>query len=261
MSHSGDLSYFCFRASCEVSGKSGSRIRGETLQRLFGTSTERGQIVLKGGIRAFEVPEWFVEVSGRPEILEYLYKNNCLEAYQEKRVDIKYDPRQNRVVFMIKKGEEYVGATGRTLDRSSGPRWFIFGDGGYPFFVGRSNRGDVVVGELSSCNSAVLVEDCASACAVSRVMDSFALLGTNLAGIDFKALAAYQHVYVALDKDASLKAIKLHRQLSWFIDNPKLVFLDKDLKYCNKEEIERILLQNGKQTTKVFDEQGILVKE
>jgi hypothetical protein len=235
----GKLVAHCFEASCCVSGAVNSDMSVSDIEASFANlygSKEKSNV-------PFVVPEWFVTATSCEAVLEYLHKNNCLAAFYEGRVDIKYDPRMHRVVFMCKKGGEYVGATGRALDRITKPKWFIYGDGGVAFFVGSSGfdaRNCTVSGEklLRWC---VLVEDCASACAVSSVMDAFALLGTNLASLDFKALAAYQTVYVALDKDASAKAIDLQRELCYYHDNVKVILLEEDLKYCSQEKIRGLL--------------------
>ena len=60
-------------------------------------------------------------------------------------------------------------------------------------------------------DSAVVVEDCASACSWYIHGVGVALLGTNLLTEHVDILKQYERVFVALDKDATDKAITMVR--------------------------------------------------
>lgn len=242
----GSIRYYCFRASCSLSGVHRSAVDPLSIERLLRTGGRQETKKVP-----WQLPDHFVDVNGRKEIIDYLLKNNCYDAWINKRMEICYDPKQHRVVFLIKDDGEYYGATGRSLDKSNHPKWYIYGDVSYPFIVAASKRPDisnVLSGKLpktSKDRQIAVVEDCASAASVSRVMDSCALLGTNLGNIALSKLSGYSVVYICLDKDATKKAIQLQRDLLFFTEKPVIVPLDKDLKYCSVEEIRR-RIEHGK---------------
>jgi len=82
---------------------------------------------------------------------------------------------------------------------------------------------------------AILVEDCASACAVSESTVGVALLGTNLLAEHVDILKQYDRVFVALDKDATDKAISMVRTLHSHVPT-KLIVLKTDLKNMKRDE-------------------------
>ena len=88
--------------------------------------------------------------------------------------------------------------------------------------------------------TAVLVEDCASTCAVSSVVTGVALLGTSLSEQYIPHLKKYNEVLVALDRDATAKSFDIASKLCYTIPS-KVVMLDDDLKYYNEEKIREIL--------------------
>ena len=93
-------------------------------------------------------------------------------------------------------------AVGRSLGKSRN-KWHRYASTGLPFIV---PNGDPVY----------VVEDAASACAVSKYGTGFALLGTNLSEILLDILKKYPHIIVCLDRDASAKAIQMKLKLSQF---------------------------------------------
>ncbi len=82
----------------------------------------------------------------------------------------------------------------------------------------------------------LFVEDCASACSVAGYLTGIALLGTSLLESHIPTLRTYDRLVVALDKDATKKALDLVRRLQAHRPT-SLVILDKDVK--NMEEDER----------------------
>ena len=85
-----------------------------------------------------------------------------------------------------------------------------------------------------------VVEDCASACAVSNKVTGLALLGTNLLQEHVRVLQEYERVYIALDKDATDKALDMVRRL-YFLVPTHLAVLQQDLKNMTDDERDEYL--------------------
>jgi DNA primase len=86
-----------------------------------------------------------------------------------------------------------------------------------------------------------VVEDAASACAVSGAGVGIALLGTNLTNTHLHTLRRFETVVVALDPDATRKALELQKQISFFT-RCVVRRIDDDLKYFDADEVRRMLL-------------------
>jgi hypothetical protein len=121
------------------------------------------------------------------------------------------------------------------LDFRTNPKWFVYHELNQKPFRCNAVRVD------QGPRTAVVVEDATSATSASRVLDSFALLGTVLHPVYIPSLRPYDVIYVALDKDASSKAIDIQRELSFFCNDVRVVLLEEDLKYLGREEICRVL--------------------
>lgn len=223
----GGYYYICFRASCSISG----RVRGYTeaswiKEYLNKKSSPESKFVL---------PAHFRSVDGNLKCADYIVRNNIDEAYADGRVQLRYDAQQDRIVFLIYKDGECNGATGRGLDSRITPKWYRYDSGTVSSFLCHTRAG------TSGFGGCILVEDCASACSASRVLDSVAILGTHLLDAAIAELAKYETVYIALDRDASRKSLNFHRYLSLFITDPHVIFLDKDLKHCATDEIQGLI--------------------
>jgi hypothetical protein len=106
-------------------------------------------------------------------------------------------------------------------------KWWSYGDTKGGMHIGRGTI-------------AVLVEDVASACSVSRLNNhvGVALLGTNITEHIRNTLKTYEKLYIVLDNDASTKAVSLTKSLTI----PLSVKLTKrDLKYLTVTQIEEML--------------------
>jgi hypothetical protein len=221
----GDIVWCCFKASCQIKGRHTRAREAGELGYLIRGSRHRDTT------NRFTLPNQFVSILNHANALDYVRRYNCLNAYQRKLVDIRYDPKENRIVFLVKRDGETVDAVGRLLGKGT-PKWRRYGNSQYPFIVG--NNKDI----------AVVVEDCASACAVVGAATGIALLGTNLVGDYLIPLRAYKELVIALDPDATRKAIALQRKLS-FHATSRLVVLQDDLKYCTPQEVAQILQKGG----------------
>ena len=213
--------WFCFHADCNVSGRT-----GVTLSRMAASTVFERSAALVPPSRTsntYEIPDTFVSVSRRVEAESYLRKYNAYDAYLSGSADIRYDVRMNRVVFLVQDGRRVVDAVGRSLD-GRGPKWYRYGSSNSPF----------ICGENSSV--AVVVEDCVSACAVHNLhATGIALMGTNLLTKHIEVLKQYNRVFVALDKDATDKAITMVRTLHSHVPT-RLMVLHTDLKNMEKDE-------------------------
>ena len=215
----GERLWFCFHADCGVRGRTGFRIRKDTavhpLLRTKVLETNNNSSI------PLELPDTFVALSREPRAESYVKKANAYDAYLAGRVDIRYDFRMNRVVYLIKDGRRTVDAAGRSLVNAK-PKWWRYGKSGNPFVCGSSRVG-------------VILEDCASACSVSSFLSGVALLGTNLQDSHLSTLRRYDRLLVALDKDATKKALELVRRMQ-AIRPTSLVVLNKDVKDMTDDE-------------------------
>jgi len=106
------------------------------------------------------------------------------------------------------------------------------------------NEGDKLHYPKSEMQSAVvlLVEDIPSAIIGSRYRETVALLGTHLSLGDVKKLRSHtRHLAIALDPDASAKALVIARKYSIFFDSIDVLFFPNDLKDCTHKEIIQVL--------------------
>ena len=221
-----NLSWYCFHASCNAKGK----YQGEKNMN-YVTDTFKQKEEIQNS--TFEIPDSFVSVYSDEKSMKYLHKNNCWEAWSWGRAVIKFDVKQNRVVFMVKEPntDEIVGAVGRGLNSKVYPKWYMYGNKDVPFTCG-----------LTEHKEAILVEDCASACAVSNVLTGIALMGTSLKQSHKNYLEPYENLYVALDRDATKKSYELASELtsSGFKNVKVKVLHEYDLKCYSTAEIEEM---------------------
>ena len=104
----------------------------------------------------------------------------------------------------------------------------MYGGKTYPFICGDSD-------------TAILVEDCASACAVSGVYTGVALMGTSLPESYIPIIKKkFKKVIVALDRDATTKSFDISEKLKYYIPT-EVRILDDDLKYFDEQKITEVL--------------------
>ena len=217
----GERLWYCFHADCDVKGRTGFRVRKQSPYHPLLKSKSQ-PLSITNTFLDFELPDTFVPLSRQPEAESYVRRVNAYEAYRNGLADIRYDFRMDRVVYLIRHENRVVDAAGRSLDNSVKPKWWRYGKSGYPFVCGSGRTG-------------VVVEDCASACSLSLLCGGVALLGTNLLDSFIPTLRTYDRLVVALDKDATQKALNLVRRLQ-AIRPTSLVILDKDVKDMTDDE-------------------------
>ena len=227
----GKIMWNCFYASCNAKGIISKEMSPEELKNfLNGTIKElsaKNKVQLENKIK-WNVPNYFTSVHSDNRALNYVKKNNCFNAMQKGLAKIMYDPKQDRVVFLIKEQNKVVGAIGRAITSATYPKWFIYGKKSNPFICGNHRE-------------AVLVEDCASACAVSNVITGIALLGTSLSEEYIPYLKKYNRILVALDRDATIKAFDIANRCAILLNDVRVIILEDDLKYYDEDKIQEIL--------------------
>ena len=216
--------WYCFHADCNVSGRTAVTLSKQSAKSVFDRSSAKPPPSRTSN--TYEVPDTFVSVSRSIDAELYLRKVGAYDAYLSGLVDIRWDFKMGRVVFMIKKNGKIVDAAGRLIN-GVGHKWHRYGSSKHPFICGRQSV-------------AILVEDCASACAVSESAVGVALLGTNLLPEHVDVLSGYDQVFVALDKDATDKAIDMVRILHPHVPT-KLTVLHTDLKNMDKDQRNEFL--------------------
>ena len=208
----------CYRASCNAKGvKAGSRSIEEA--RAYMAGTNKTKIERK----TTPLPTMTTPIRNHPKASEYLKSVNSYEAYEQGYIEVRYCPSEDRVLFYT---NDKDGAVGRSL-KGYGPKWWAYGNTQHGIHVGTGS-------------TAVLVEDVASACAVSRCSNlvGVALLGTNLTKNLSKSLNVYKKLIIILDNDAKQKSLCMLRGL----DMPSTMRITKsDLKTLSSKDIERLI--------------------
>ena len=204
--------WYCFHADCHTKGSTGVQLTKDNSRVAF-----KERIVKQTDNDEFEIPSTFVSLSRNKEAEEYVKRVASYDAYLNGLVDIRYDLQQDRVVYLVKSlsNGRVVDATGRSLTNRK-PKWRRYGDNKHPFICGKTDN-------------VFVVEDCPSACSVSVLTTGLALMGTTLLDEHIEVIKKYKKVYIALDKDATSKAILILKKLRNYVPT-QLIVLNKDLK-------------------------------
>lgn len=219
----GQRLFNCFHAQCTAKGRTKLRLTIDNTSslplRVHSPKKIEPSLV-------FEEPDTFVPISRSEKAFSYIRSVNVSKAYNSGWVDLRFDFKRNRVVYLIKDGNRVVDAVGRSLTDEK-PKWWRYGRSGYPFVCGSGRVG-------------IIVEDCASACSVSCSFTGIALLGTSLLDSYIPILRRYKKLYVALDKDATKKALDIVIKLQDVVTT-KMMILNQDLKDMRDDTRERVL--------------------
>jgi hypothetical protein len=208
--------YNCFSANCDVKGVTNNRLTTTNSRVVFEKKSEPSVTVKS---TEFHLPTTFVPLSRSQKAVDYVQSVNSYQAYLDNYVDIMYDVRFDRAVFLVKDKGRVVDAVGKSLSNQK-PKWYKYGN---------INSGFIFV-----------VEDCPSASSVCSFVSAIALLGTSLLPQHIDKIKKYKKAIIALDKDATFKACEMSRKLSQFV-NTTVAFLSTDLKDLKDEERERFV--------------------
>lgn len=188
----GSVLWNCYKASCNLKGNKRTKFSKEDFNR----KTEPANT-----LTSFSIPGSFT-YQFPDRMIKYLDTNNVLDAWRADLVELYHDVAQNRAVFMVKSEGQTIDAIGRALGR--GVKWHRYGKSKQPFVV------------KPNTSHAFVVEDAASACAVSEFGTGIALMGTHLTDEALDVIAGYRSVTVALDRDAIQKALHLTKRIKQF---------------------------------------------
>ena len=208
-----EVIYNCFHADCNIKGKT----RNELSKKLF------AEVERQKEPEIFYYRNHWEENLENKDYREYVTHYDLQDYYEIMR----YDRHTHRAVFLVKKEDKLVDAVGRALYKNKKPKWYRYGNSGYPFVAGKSD-------------TAILVEDVVSALTLSKFCTGIALLGTNLLQTHVDVLKQYKRVGIALDKDASKKAVQLVDDLALDM-NAKFLLLDEDIKEMLDEDIKKLV--------------------
>jgi hypothetical protein len=220
----GTMLWNCYANSCNESGATHVNLRVEDIKRFLYKDQDAAT-----DIPEFSLPPWVVVDNNQPQLI------NLCGRYEldETLLDLRYDVREDRVVFPIYQNGLIVDAAGRAM-MGVQPKWRRYGVARTAFVT------------RTPGTKAVVVEDCISAAVVETLGGvGFALLGTTLLDEHKQMLRKYSKVIVALDPDARSKTLQYTRELkSAGIDAYALNLYD-DIKYRNSPDVTAIQLQLG----------------
>jgi len=215
----------CFHADCHTKGGTGISLTKDNSKQAFVKRQVKEEVTKVD----FVVPDTFVSLSRNINAENYVKEVQSYDAYLDGLADIRYDFQRDRVVYLVKDGDKVIDATGRSLTNSK-PKWLRYGTSKMPFVCGLSDN-------------LFVVEDCPSACSISNIVTGMALMGTSLLDSHIQVIQNYKKIFVALDRDATRKAVDIVRHLSNYVPT-KLVVLKKDLKNMEREERDDFIDNN-----------------
>lgn len=230
----GALRWNCFRISCKAKGTGSHELTLTDVKDFLFHEEE-----VKAPLELTNCAGWKQDIKSYPRVWEYLETNNCQSAYEASPNKFWYDAPNDRVVFVeYATPNSFKLATGRSL-KNVKPKWYKY--------VALPNVYYTITNPAS--DTIYIVEDCASACSISRVGKSLALCGTNYnlhALIEVLLQEGAKKVVVCLDNDARLKALRLKTELASFggFESVKVKFLRDDAKYLNLDYLKKEL-ENG----------------
>ena len=219
----GELMWNCFHAECSVRGRGSRRITADNADNIVSILRKNTpQQTTPCPDVPFEKPKcWSRQISQKG--LDYVDSVNTSGRYD----DIYYDVRHKRLVYAIRDNDgRLVDGAGRTLIGAR-PKWYRYGNYRGGFKIGTSD-------------TAFVVEDIPSAISISDWVTGYALLGTSLRDEHIQDLVKFKRVIVALDKDATDKALTFMRMLNNLVPTG-ILMLDKDLKSIGDTERESII--------------------
>ena len=215
----------CFHADCHTKGGTGISLTKDNSKQAFVKRQTKEEVTKVD----FVIPDTFVSLSRNINAENYVKEVQSYDAYLDGIADIRYDFQRDRVVYLVKDGDKVIDATGRSLTNSK-PKWLRYGTSKMPFVCGLSDN-------------LFVVEDCPSACSISNIVTGMALMGTSLLDSHIQVIQNYKKIFVALDRDATRKAVDIVRHLSNYVPT-KLVVLKKDLKNMEREERDDFIDNN-----------------
>lgn len=219
------LLFYCFHASCHIKGKiEDDNAKIDAISAYFNIYNNDG---ICNNNQNPKNNKDLLFIRKNSSCTDYLrsFDISCMDLDY-----LKYDPKQDRLVFPLDyKGKNY-GHVGRLLNMAdnTSPKWLVYSRLlGCPFFSNRKQKTEKLL----------LVEDCISALRTRDIIDSCAILGTSINQNTIPYLLDYNKLYLALDDDATGKALEIQKQLSLYRET-HIIPLTKDLKYFTNQELK-----------------------
>ena len=214
----GKVVWNCYKATCETKG--GHRVH-LSVQDIRDAITPD---VMDTGEVEFILPEFIVPHGNRREVMDFCE----LWELDADELNLHYDVKERRVVFLVKDNGVTVDAVGRSVANRI-PKWKRYGKNSLPYTHG--------CGKV-----AVVVEDCVSASVVGNdVYVGLAVLGTSLSEGHKRYLSQFSTIIVALDPDALPKSLKFAKELRTYCSDVRVLKLADDLKYSNPDDISNLI--------------------
>jgi len=229
----------CFRNTCKSSGTVETEIPKEAM-----TPEKLKELLVQADNDQphpmFDLSDVWLPASSSLPTQKFLKANKSWTAYTEKRIDVRFDPKENRHVFVSYKDGKPVGAYGRANDPTLKPKWYNYNSQIiYPFVVPKSGTAQNPKTDYPDGRVGVLVEDVLSATVVSAYADGIALLGTTLLENYIPLLHEYDEVVICLDKDASEKAGEIARLVNFWVTCAWTI-TDYDPKNLETSQLDRL---------------------
>lgn len=210
----GKVVWNCYKATCETKG--GHRVH-LSVQDIRDAITHD---VMDTGEVEFILPEFIVPHGNRREVMDFCE----LWELDADELNLHYDVKERRVVFLVKDNGVTVDAVGRSVANRI-PKWKRYGKNSLPYTHG--------CGKV-----AVVVEDCVSASVVGNdVYVGLAVLGTSLSEAHKEYLTRFSTAIIALDPDALPKTLAFAKELRGYVNDIKILRLKDDLKYREPNDI------------------------
>ena len=108
----GDVAWICFKASCSERGRDYSTRSVEQIV----TALLRSSLSIP--TNDFIIPDYFTGIEHKDNAIKFFKRLHILPLYNEGRLKLRYDPKQDRAVFLIERGGKVVDAMGRSLSNS-----------------------------------------------------------------------------------------------------------------------------------------------
>lgn len=223
--------WFCFHADCQSSGHiftepTSSEIIEYVKQQESSAQTE------------FKIPAYFLIGTNRYTTL-FLESYEIKAAYQDKRIEVYFDVKEQRQVFLLYGlTGTCLGAIGRSYTHK--PKWKFYKSGEenkVPLIVPKYGTAARPYYKINEEKVGVIVEDAISATKVSSIYNGIAILGTYLSSAYLPYFLLFDRLYIALDADATDKAIKMQKYLNTFRPT-KIIQLKDDIKDMSTDAVK-----------------------
>ena len=214
----GKLLWNCFSASCNSKGNVGTDYSKEDLIKEIESNKDAEELL------PFIFPDYCVNVDRSDKAIRYIKHFDFYDVYEANPNYFMYDVKGDRLVFVVEHGGNVTGAVGRSLRGEM--KWLRYDSNHAPFIM------------KANSDTAIIVEDCISACVVAKCHNGVALLGTNLLTEHIKYIKHFKKIWVALDRDATAKSLDIQRKIAIHVPDCSIKILDRDLKYEDKNFIQ-----------------------